>query len=116
MYGFPEAHELEVLVGQHLVEVASTANQIILEFSEKASIVCEKGFRLLDKTGNACEVGIPLDQMSIMRLLQEEIRAVLENGKEGLIIKFSNGYSVVLIDDDEYESFRIDVAGRQFVV
>ena len=115
MYGFPEINELRPLIGQTLVQISCTSNQIIFEFEEKARITCEKGIKLSKKNGKTVEVEIPLNELDLLTLLDSKIEALVGENKDCLVLRFSTGDKVTLFDDD-FEAFKLNTGKKEFLV
>lgn len=115
MYGFPNINELKPLIGQTLVQISCTANQVIFEFDGKTRITCEKNFRLSEKAGKIIDIGIPLDNLYLLQLLDNKIEAVVGENKDCIVLRFSNGDKISLIDDC-YESFKLTIGNKEYLV
>lgn len=116
MYGFPALNKLKPLIGQDLVQVACTSNQVILDFSEDSSIVCETDFVLSGAEGISSAISIPLANTSLIKLLDSSIVELDTEVPSTLTVAFSSRVKLILSDDAQYESFKITVQGQEYTV
>jgi hypothetical protein len=115
MYGFQNINEIKRLIGQNLIEICCNANQIVFEF-DKDRITCEKGFKLTEKSGKNFDVGIPLNVLELLALIESKVETVVADGMKCIILKFSNGNMITFVDDDCYESYTFNIGLKNIVI
>jgi len=118
MYGLPKNVDLAFLKGKELLQVCLGENEVIMNFFEATSITIQTTIyhyeedRLVGVFGNA-----PASAATVVRFLGHTI-ADFQTSEDGTLrLKFSNGESLEIRDEDKhYECYLIGHQGKMVVV
>jgi hypothetical protein len=120
MYGLPKNIDLNFLKGREVVQVAIGVFQIQFGFDEDAIIYAHSQFTLFDGhkdwtwTPEPSKVRVATRALRLLGAIVENVQAH-EDGT--LILSFSNGNILTLIDNSmEYESYDITRRGEAIIV
>jgi hypothetical protein len=116
MYGFPKSEELIEIVNNNLIQIACTINQIYLHFDKNITITCENPFAHIDDKGVETVIKIPLSSLKLMALLECSVTSIELVNKSTMIMNFSNGCKIKLIENKFYESFNININSKVYWV
>ena len=120
MYGLKKEIDLRFLKDRELIQVAVGLHQISFRFDEDVAISVEGDFRYSD--GQDEWIGRPEPGPSqvaarALALLGATITSFESNENGTLILTFSNGHRLTMLDSSkEYESYDISRPGENIVV
>jgi hypothetical protein len=120
MYSLPKDTDLSFLIKKQLHQVCIGSNDLILNFDGgevRISIISECIFH--DNSGEAILIDrYPANASVVCQLLGSTVmKQMRARGGKALLLEFSNGQSLEIIDDsDQYESFQIKHGDRLIVV
>lgn len=117
MYDFPLPVELGSLVGQSLVQVCASANQISLFFGQSGSITALGDVRQEDELGTSATFAAPAPSLSLFRLIEQRIEKLeVIDRRRVLKLWFSNRHTLTFTSDTYYESVHIEVDAQTYIV
>jgi hypothetical protein len=118
MYGLKLNQDLDFLRGRELVQVCIGLYQQVLNFDGSISIILECDFEVMDVTGAAREKTVPWSHSApLLELLGSSVVDLAKSGEKKLMMNFSNGYALNIIDsNNEYESFVISDPQQTIIV
>ena len=116
MYGLPAGFDASGFVNRELVEVCFTVNTVHLAFDDDASITLESAFALRSHQGAERQTP-PIKASRLMGLIGQRVRSSHAHPDGTLTLEFEEGDALDCLDDSkEYESYKIRVDGREFIV
>ena len=116
MYQLPEDAWLRPLIGQRLIEISCTINQVIFHFSDDAWIMACREFRLISDGGDL-EVSLPLSDAAVFRLLECAVRGVsTSDGRTSLHVDFGDRQSLSFSGETNYESFHVCINDDERII
>jgi hypothetical protein len=118
MYGLPEDFDASVFVGRELQQVSFTANTISLVFDGDVAIAVESTIVLqLGSVAAPERQTPPVTSSRLMALAGLTVQSARSDRDGTLALDFGGGRSLTLLDDSsQYESYQIQMPGRQIVV
>jgi hypothetical protein len=117
MYEFPQENDLRQLVGQTVIQVCCTINQITFHFGMKTSISACSTFLHKDHLGQAHEITVPVSTASVFVLLECQVVNIARGeGGFDLTLSFSNGHMLSFSSYDSYESVSLRINDKVWIV
>lgn len=116
MYTLSKEYDLTRLQGAIVQQVCFTKNNISLLLANIGFITIEGRFTLFDGKGNKSEFDVyPVDKdFGLLNLIEQKIeKAVTNEVRSDLILTFDNEHVLVLIGDENYESYSIKVGNDE---
>ncbi len=118
MYGLPKDLDLSVFINKEIEEITFTVNTIVFCFGIGLSITTESIVEFFYlKDGSCCCVEPPVESSNLMMLLGKKIVNAIANPNGKLELAFDDGMKLGFLDDSsQYESYRINIDGKEIVV
>lgn len=119
MYGLPATFDPSRLQGSVLDLVCFSENTVSLSFSREVSITIESCFVHSDQHGygDGQQIDVPVIESRLMQLLGASILLASADADGTLRLKFSNGHTLVCLDDSpRYEAYRINIGNEEIIV
>lgn len=119
MYGLPRNIDLSFLNGREVIQVAIGIFQVQFGFDEDATICVHSQFTHFDGhqdwtwTPEPSKVQVAARALSLLGATVERVQTH-EDGT--LILSFSSGHRLTLVDSKEYESYEIRRPGETITV
>ena len=119
MYEIPEDLDIQRFVGLVVHSVRFNENQIVFDFEEAyTQIVIEGEFK---HSGGAIiadgEIrSPPVSSSSLMQLVYSTVSDCTSPDRRNLLFSFSNGHTFTAINSEYYESFRIYIDHKEFIL
>jgi hypothetical protein len=118
MYIIPNTFDPKSLIGEILVMICFNSNQITLHFETSTMITFEGEFIIevnnIEKLHNVYPLG---DDKGLLAFIETEIKdSYTDEARKNLKIKFSNNSNLILVGNDEYESYMINKDGAKIIV
>lgn len=116
MYGLPATFDASRLQGAVLELVCFSENTVSLSFSREVAITIESCFMHSDQDGygNGQQVDVPVSDSRLMQLLGASILSASADADGTLRLKFSNGQTLVVLDDcPTYEAYKINIGDER---
>jgi hypothetical protein len=118
MYGLPKDVDLRFLNGIELQQICIGLHDVILNFTDQVTITVQTRFihkSCLQFSGK--EEVIPLSACTLPTLLGKQITSFTNEINGTLVLTFSNGETLTLVDDSpDYESYVITHSDQIIVV
>lgn len=115
MYKIPSDYDISVLTGDTINQIAFGSNFITL-FFEKGYLQFSGGFSfsVSGATVSYEEVYPVRDDFGLLRILEKEIYDVsIFSNREGFSIKFDGGIVLCVTSNEMYESFTLNIDGKE---
>jgi len=119
MYGLDKSEDFQFLIGKELLQLCIGHYQLILNFTEQLAITVECSLRLTDNKGSTAEIRSAAPDLSknLDCLIGSTIESVNIKSKGELILKFSHGYTLAILDSNkDTESFTITMPNHEIIV
>jgi len=118
MYGLEKSLNLQFLKGRELLQLCISVCQVIMKFSEDTNISIECDLRFTSESGEVIDlIDIPESSKYLFCLFGVEIVDVIKMDVGDLVLVFSNGCELALIDSNENtESYTITAPEQQIIV
>lgn len=118
MYGIPSDFDPSVFVGMTLDQIAFTANSVMFIFDSGAIITVEGCLEFEDTPNNLREtLAIPPSSAKLLAVVGLQVEGAAVEQRDRLILCFPGSRRIGFCDDQtNYESFRIQVNGKEIVV
>ena len=120
MYGLPHTFDASVFVEKTLQRIEFTVNTVKLALDDDTSIVVESQLchqwknphsRWEDRTT------IPATESRLMRLLDKHVVGGSVEGQGTLVLQFSNGDILRVVEDSEqYECYQLRIGSTEIIV
>ena len=109
--------DISFLVGKELTQIRISHNKLSMIFDQNVSIHCETSVVVIDQNGKKDILeNYGIAAMEIISLVNENVVESTLNEDYSILINFSDGKSIRIIDDSEqYESFQIEY-GEEILV
>ena len=119
MYGLKKEIDLSFLTRRELIQVAIGSFQVQFHFDEDVAVSVEAEFRYFDGHDEwiwAQEPSSPQVAARTVALLGATITTLESNENGTLVLKFSNGHRLTIVDSfKEYESYDITRPGQTII-
>jgi hypothetical protein len=117
MYGLPSDFDPDVFVGRELENVTFAQNLIVLRFTGiSVNLEGTVPYKVSPSSDEQYE-SPPVVQSSLVGAVGRTVEATELKSPKELVLRLSNGFEVVLLDDsDQYESYLISFGEREIVV
>ncbi len=118
MYGIPAGIDWTFIIGTELQQLCIGIHQLSLQFSGDVAIGVECDFEHAGHPAAASQCrGLPGRAPSLISLLGSRVDAVAREGGRVLVLSFSNGEQLRILDSNEsFESFQITARGLTIIV
>lgn len=119
MYGLPADLDLSLFVGRVLESILFSENSVQFDLGPDIMITLESSYSLVIKVprSHSEQSVVPPFMTALPSLVGKCIKSAKAMTNGGLRLEFETGATLDLCDDsDKYESFRIRVASREFIV
>ena len=119
MYGLPKNVDLTFLLRKKILQVCIGFNEIIFHFDEdRVSICIQSTCAYQSEDGTVVQIeNYPISASTLCKVLGEPIIQVHGEESGALKLKFSNGSTLTIYDDDkQYESYQIKHGDKVIVV
>ncbi len=122
MYGLSKDKDLGFMLNKDLLQVCVGLHEVILNFDGDMSILTQCTFEVIAEvfspggTPNSQQAALG-SPSSFLPLLGAKIVAVENVGDQRLILRFSEGTTVILHEDNSnFESYQITAPGQEIIV
>lgn len=119
MHGLPRDFDPRDFVGKTVQSVGFSANTVDVGFETGESITTESPFEHTGPQINVCSGwhDVPVQCSELMRVAGRTVVGAKVVGRGTLVLAFDDGQSLTFQEDDQpYESYRVIVGGREFIV
>ena len=117
MYALPQEFDEKCFIGCVLYEIGFNANQIRFCFAPTLSIVVEGELQLWLNEYEQLSVSAAAPKLELLKLVESTVESVgLDPTRSEFALRFDGDRKLVLLADDNYESYRIEKGERTYVV
>ena len=118
MYQIPKDLNLQLFEGLFVQQICFTKNTIHLFFGNNKDIQINGGFTIKRKQQEKFKrfelYPISCD-MGILELLEKKVLVICPQN-ENLVIEFEDDYTIELTNNEQYESFEINIEGKRTII
>jgi len=108
-----QSSNLNKLKDVAIILIGFTSNQLILSFESGDQIVVEGNVRILQDHRNWSDPISSFEATEILETLDSPVVDAEFDSDSNLRIVFASGFELILINDSQYESFRIKIGGKE---
>jgi hypothetical protein len=108
--------QVEGLVGKSIQLVCFAQYSVYIHFEGDVLLTVEAGFEHIHKNiRHVHEASSPFEESNLMTILESAVASASLDANGDLHLTFSNGDSLSIYKDPEFESYRIKIRGKESI-
>jgi hypothetical protein len=111
-----KAEQIDILLHKNVEMVCFSQYSVYIHLAGGAILTVESGFEHThDKLRRGGRTKFPITDSGLMTILESTIESVRFEASGELHLSFSNGDTLLVFKEPEYESYRIKIADKEFI-